>query len=66
MNCKLRHPYGQSLLDASPRSPNTWLWQVGSCIRRLLSKGGSEGPCLGEVPRHKKKNKKIRYAKVLN
>ena len=55
MNCKLRHPYGQSLLDASPRSPNTWLWQVGSCIRRLLSKGGSEGPCLGEVPRHKKK-----------
>ena len=31
---------------------DTWFLWVGSCIRGLLSKGGSKGPCLGEVPCH--------------
>jgi hypothetical protein len=29
------------------------IWQVGSCIRDLL--GESNRPCLGEVPRRKRK-----------
>jgi hypothetical protein len=31
----------------------------------LLCRGGSEGPCLGEVPRHKKKKKMISINVVL-
>lgn len=35
-----------------PKLPDTLFWPVGSCIRELLPKGGSKGPCLGEVPYH--------------
>ena len=27
----------------------TQFWQVGSCIHGLILRGGSKGPCLGEV-----------------
>ena len=30
----------------------------GLCIRGLLTGDGSKGPCLDEVPKHKKKKKK--------
>ena len=57
-----------------PRLPNTQFWRVGLCIRSLLSRSVSKGPCLcvttlirvvwetlGEVPHHKIKNKNSSY-----
>ena len=35
---------------------------MGSCIQGLLAKGGLEGSCLDEVPRHEKKKKKHQWA----
>ena len=42
-------------INVSWRIPDTQFWRVRLCIRGLLPKGGSEGPCLGEVPCHKKR-----------
>jgi len=36
---------------------------VGLCIRGLLYRGGFGGPCLGEVPCHKKIKKKKKKGK---
>lgn len=38
-----------------PGLPDAWFWQVGLCIRGLLPRDGSKGPCLSKVPHHQKK-----------
>ena len=57
MNCRPRHT-GFDPHWSSFRLLDTWFWQVGSCIYGLLPRGESKGPCLGEVPHHKKRDKK--------
>jgi hypothetical protein len=45
----LRYPFYKST-----KHPFTRFLVGGSFIKSLLLKGGSEGPCLGEVPCHEK------------
>ena len=47
MSCRPRH--------LGFDSHQEFLWRVGSCICDLLPRGGSKGPCLGEVSHHQKK-----------
>ena len=45
MSYRPRHPRFRDSL----RLPDTWFWQVGSCICVLLLGGGPKGSNLGEV-----------------